>query len=492
MILPSWKTVARWLLVLPISVASSAVVFIAAQFLVVLGNGWVRGLDRAGLPIRGLLEIRTVLEIFALCAVLILPTALAVAFAGKWSWRSAAGWGVTVALAPAGAFVWNTSPAGSSALPHAFAIAAGLVLVVGSLLSLRRFRRPRAQLVANLAAFGLLLFPCLEAIAMATKDATPPQKLWTITLQKATWDDMNTGNEFEATRHLAFTKDKLVAVYESKSAPYQGSQPMSEDALVSLDLKDGSVQRENRLIRKWGFTPKLYSTQDGEIIVDDGNLIQLRGDLTETGRRFEFTQGMVDQMSPDGSTMAWETLPGVTLLDTSTLIPTTRHLNGSAPTSVNRTAILTDNIHWIRDYPKDTSFVTLIDVKGQRLLYHGECGGRPDFLTNDLVFVAGCGGVNLIDLNGRLVKHTKVAGNVRFAGVSQNGKRFAVVVNESRGDFPVVIYEHFILFDTETAQAIATVRTEHMPSYQSWSAFSADGSLFASGDATKLSLYQVP
>jgi hypothetical protein len=480
-------------LVLPISAGSLFVGFIAAQFfLMVLGTGWVRGLDRAGLPVRALLEIKTVLEIFVLCIFLIIPTALAVAFAGKRNWRSGLGWGFTVALGLTCAFVWTTSPTGSSALPHAFAIAAGLVLAVSSVFSLSRFRRPRSQLVANVIAFGLLLVPSLKAIATAAKDAPPPKKLWTITLQKTTWDAMNTGSEFGATRHMAFAKDRLVVVYESGSAPYQGKQPMSEYVLVSLDLKNGAVRNEKRSIGKWGFAPKVYSTQDGEIVVDDWNLLQLRGDLTETGKRFEITKGIVDQMSPDGSTMAWETLPGVTLLDALAMTPTAQHLDGSVLTSVSRTAILTDNIHWIRDYPKDTSFVTLIDVQGERLLFHGECGGRPAFITNDLVFVAGCGGVNLIDLQGRLMKRTEVAGNVRFAGVSQNGKRFAVVVNESRGDFPVVIYEHFILFDTETGRAIATVRTEHMPSYQSWSAFSADGSLFASGDATELSLYQVP
>lgn len=489
-----WRRVARWLLVLPVSAAALVVAYIGSQLLMLLGNELVRELDRLhlNLPIHGLLALQNVLEIFGICAMWFIPTAIAVAFAAQLRWRTALIWGVSATLALTAIYIWTTHPAGSSTVPHLVAIAGGLVLLLGSVLALRRPRRPRLHLFANVTVCGFLLIPSLVAIATAPRDLRAPKKLWSITLQKRTWDEMNTGNEFEATRHLVFAKDRLVTVYESASAPYQGKQPMSEYTLVSLDLKDGSVRNNRRFIGKWGFTPKLYATQDGNIVTANGSLIQLNADLTNTGRHFDLTRGLVDQMSPDGSTMAWETLPGVTLLDAVTLTVTSTHLTSSTPTSVSRAAILTDNIQWTRDYPHDRAFVTLIDSRGERLLFHSECGGRPAFLTNELVFVAGCGTIRMLDLKGHLMHEANVGGNVRFAGASQNGKRFAVVVDESRGDPSVVIFEHFILFDTETGRPIAMVRTEHMPAYQSWSAFSSDGALFATGDASELNLYQVP
>jgi hypothetical protein len=477
--IPVWRRVARWLLVLPIS---------AAAFV------WVRELDRTrlNLPIHRLLALQSVLNIFGICTIWLVPTALALGFATESRWRIALVSGTSAALALTGVYVWTTSPGGSGTLPHFAVIAGTLVLLLGIVLSLRRRRSIKLLLLTNAGAFGLLLAPSLVAIASAPRDLLAPTKLWTVTLQKSTWDAMNTGSQFEATRHMAFSADRLVVVYESASAPYQGKQPMAEYTLVSLDLKAGAVKNQTRFIGKWGFSPKLYATRGGDVVFDNGRLIQLKGDLRETGRHFDLNQGRVNQMSPDGSTMAWETTPGITLLDAETLTPTGTRLDASIAGSVNHNAVLNNNKSWPSTYPKDHEFVTITNAVGENLLFHGECGGAPSFLTNELIFVAGCGKVKMFDLQGSLVHQANLDGNVRFAAVSRNGKRFAVVVDESRGDFPVVLFEHFILFDMDTGQAIAMVRTTHMPAYQSWSALSADGTLFASGDASELSLYRVP
>ncbi len=377
-------------------------------------------------------------------------------------------------------------------MPHTATITCAALLLLGSVLALRKPRRWRPLWVASLCAFVLLMVPSLIAIATGPHRLRAPEKVWTVTLQKSTWDAMNTGSEFAATRHMAFAGDRLIAVYEAAMAPYQGKQPMAEYALESLDVHTGAVQDEKRFVGQWGAMPSLYSAQGDDLVLAASSLNLLRSDLKDAGPHFDLTRGRVEQMSPDGSTVAWETTPGISLIKVPTLTPTGVRLDASVATSVSRDAVLTDNISWLGAYPKESSFVTLTDAQGEHLVYHGRCGGRPEFLTGSLIFVAGCGTVRLLDLQGHLVHETAVAGNARFAGVSQNGKRFAVAVSESRGDPSVVLFEHFILFDTETGQPLAMVRTEHMPENQSWSAFSSDGTLFASGDASALSLYKVP
>jgi hypothetical protein len=490
---PDWRRIGCWLLVLPISVAGFLAAYVGSQFLMLLSNVWVRELDgtRLNVPIHRLLALQSVLIVFGVCALWFVPTAIALGFAAGLRWRTALVSGTSAALALTGVYVWVTSPGTSGMWPRFAVIAGAFVLLSGIFLSLSGRSKIALLSVANAGAFGLFLAPGLAAIASAPRVPPAPTKLWTVTLQ-STRDAMNTGSQFEATRHMVFSADRLIAVYESASAAYQGKQPMAEYPLVSLDLRDGTVENQKRFVRKWGFSPRLYATRGGGVVFNSGSLIQLKGDLTETGRRFDFNRGRVDQMSPDGSTMAWETTPGITFLDAETLAPTGTRLDASVAGSVNPNAVLNNNKSWPSVYPKDHGFVTITNATGEKLLFHGECGGAPRFLTNELIFIAGCGKVKIFDLQGSLVRQMNLDGNVRFAGVSRNGKRFAVVVDESRGDFPVVLSEHFILIDTDTSQAIAMVRTTHMPAHQSWSAFSEDGALFASGDATELSLYRVP
>jgi hypothetical protein len=63
--------------------------------------------------------------------------------------------------------------------------------------------------------------------------------------------------------------------------------------------------------------------------------------------------------------------------------------------------------------------------------------------------------------------------------VPQDGKRFAIEFSEFRGDPPMALYDHFVIYDTETAKAIATIRIVDLPEYYSWAALSFNGNLFA-------------
>jgi hypothetical protein len=290
---------------------------------------------------------------------------------------------------------------------------------------------------------------------------------------------------------MVIVGDRLIAIYDAGSAPYQGKQPMSNYRLVSLDLQTGQLQNENAFVGKWGALPQLYATSAGKIIVVDGSLREINTDLTETGRHFDAGHGRIVQMSPDGSTMAWETFPGVKRIDTSTLAILPTHIDASIAGSVSHNSILTDNIYWVKKYPTDHGFVTKIDSQGEHLIFHDKCSGGAEFLSEQRIFLAGCGKIRILDPNGRILHESALTGNPRFAGVSRNGKRFAVVVSDSQGDPSVVLYEHFFIFDTETGQPIAMIRSQSLPAQQSWSAFSADGNLFAAGAPGEITLYRL-
>lgn len=79
-----------------------------------------------------------------------------------------------------------------------------------------------------------------------------------------------------------------------------------------------------------------------------------------------------------------------------------------------------------------------------------------------------------------------------FAGVSQNGNRFAFEFGHRTGDFDKVIDEDFVIYDTKTKSPLAIVHMKSLPEYQSWSAFSPDGRFFAAGNPNALSLYSLP
>jgi hypothetical protein len=155
-------------------------------------------------------------------------------------------------------------------------------------------------------------------------------------------------------------------------------------------------------------------------------------------------------------------------------------------TSVSNKGFVTDKVRWIRDYPKDLGFITYTDAAGQHLLYHGKCGGRPQFLTDDLVLEPGCESPLIIDTRGNLVKTIPLKGAFSYAGVSQNAKRFALQLTGSGQ------HERFVIFSVESGESIAELKPEQDGEEQSWTAFSPDGSMFVVGSPLKLTLYRLP
>lgn len=274
---------------------------------------------------------------------------------------------------------------------------------------------------------------------------------------------------------------------ENRPAPEEVYQ------LVSLDVATGEV-KDHREVVAFASLP-IFATNDQRVVVAGPSLLRLTPDLKDVGsfdyKEHGYKYGNVENISPDGTTLGSPTSPGFDLLDSQNFKLTHLTSDPAVDTSVNNAGFVTDNVHWIGDYPKDIGFVTYVDGSGQHLIYHGKCGGRPQFLTNDVVLEPGCKKPMLIDTKGNFLRSVDVNGAFSFAGVSQNGKRFALQVASFPGMHSVK-KEQFVIYSVETGERIAEITPEETADEQSWTAFSPDGSEFVVGSALRLTLFRLP
>jgi hypothetical protein len=258
--------------------------------------------------------------------------------------------------------------------------------------------------------------------------------------------------------------------------------------LLSLDAKTGET-KDVREIPAFG-SLAVFATNDAHVIVSGHSVLRLTSDLKDdvsfdyqaTGHKF----GRVQNASPDGSTLGNATSPGFELVGSQTLKATELTIDPAVDTSVSSKGFVTDNVHWIGDDSKDTGFITYTDATGQHLLYHGKCGGRPQFLTDDLVLEPGCKNPLILDIRGNLVRTLSVRGAFSYAGVSQNGKRLALQLTHSAKE------ERFAIYSVKTGEPVSELIAGQPGEEQSWTAFSPDGSMFVVGSPLKLTLYQLP
>lgn len=306
--------------------------------------------------------------------------------------------------------------------------------------------------------------------------------------------DSQTQSTFLATRNVVFAGDRIILASRVGERRVEGAQK-SETVyqLLSLDARTGEV-KDSREFVDFGVRA-IFATNDAHVVVSGTSGLRLTPDLKDDGS-FDYhatghKHGRVQNVSPDGSKLGNATSPGFEMVDARTLKATELTANGSVDTSVNNKGFVTDNVHWIADYPKDLSFVTYTDAAGGHLLYHGKCGGRPQFLSDDLVLEPGCKSPMIVNTHGDLVKTLSLKGEFSYAGVSQNGKRFALQIASFSATHSVK-QERFAVYSIETWEPVAEVTPDELAEEQSWTAFSPDGSLFVVGSPLKLTLFRLP
>jgi hypothetical protein len=301
--------------------------------------------------------------------------------------------------------------------------------------------------------------------------------------------DSQTSSIFTATRGVVFAGDQIVVISKVGMRQVPGRNiPAHVYKLLSLDVKTGQV-KETREITAFRDVP-IFATNDAHVIVAGYTVLRLTPDLKDAGG-FDYdadghSSGSIESISPDCSTLGNATSPGYELIDVQTLKGVELTKKPAYATSVSSRGFVTDNVHWTGQYANDLGFVTYTDAAGDHLLYHGSCGGRPQFLTNDLVLEPGCKSPLIIDTHGNVVKILSVSGGFSYAGVSQNGERFALQLTASGA------HEKFAIFSLKTGERVAEVKPDRDGEAQSWTAFSPDGSMFVVGSPLKLTLYRLP
>jgi hypothetical protein len=304
--------------------------------------------------------------------------------------------------------------------------------------------------------------------------------------------DSQTRSTFSATRSVVFAGDRIILAAQTGTRRIEGAQlPAEVYRVISLDAKSGNT-KDSREFLAFG-SLILFATNDGHVIVSGRRIERLTPDL-KTDAVLEFSEhGGAENVSPDGSVLGEETRPGFALVNTQTLKAMTLTTEPEVATSISSKGFVTDNIHWTRDYPKDLSFITLFDGSGEHLVFHGKCAGRPQFLNDELILNVGCREGQILDIKGNVVRNFPWRGSVAFAGVSQNGKRFALQYSKSgSGDSDAVKQECFVVYSLGSGDPITEVVPDVLPEAQSWTAFSPDGTLFVVGSPLKLTLYRLP
>jgi hypothetical protein len=306
--------------------------------------------------------------------------------------------------------------------------------------------------------------------------------------------DTQTSSTFAATRSVAFAGDRIVLASKIGTRNAEGAKvPEQVYQLLSLDLQTGEV-KDTQEISAFG-SLQVFATNDAHVIISGRTVMRFTPDLKEVGS-FDYharghEHGNVENISPDGSTLGNATSPGLELVDARTLTPTTLTDRPIVFTSISSKAAVSDSPWWIEDYPKDKSFVTLTDDKGQHLIFHGDCGGRPQFLSDARVLTASCKIARILDTQGNILKTITLHDPISFAGVSQDGKRFALQV-ASFSDTHSVKHERFVVYSVDTGEPVAEVTPDELAEQQSWTAFSPDGSMIVIGSPLKLTLYRLP
>lgn len=488
-----WLSIDRWILVPAVFLLGLLIAIYLLFVFSILSEqaliGWSQGLLLPPGPVLGLLDFAF---FFLTVATWAAATAFAIGFALRANKVNCLLLGLACSLLLVAAYVWVIHLSGLPRLSHIASALAAATLLIAVAASFRLSHPRRIRLAGNAVALVTLALPTLVAFAAFPKLPPKAPRLWSVVLQKGTWQAMNTGSQFASTRQVVISGDRVVAIFDSGFPSYVGKEPTSGYRLASIDLKSGQIRNSLEFSGRWGSMPYLYATDDGHIVLEQGSLKSLNPDLSDAGPLLNVDHGRIVGMSPDGTTLAWATQPGTVLLDSHTLRPTGKPLSESSPAAVGAAAVLTTNTSWSHDFPDDKETIALATEQGLRLVFHGNCLGPPHFISDENILLAGCGRIRVINSEGKLLRESVFGGYASFAGSSQDGGRFALQFSDERGDPSMLLYEYFVIYDAATLRPIATIPISDLPERQSWSAFSRDGLYFVAGNPNNLSLHQLP
>ena len=428
-----WRAVGRWLVVPPAFVLGLVFGYIFLNFSFLFERAcitWTRSLT---LSPGSLIEVLDLARFVLALAIWGTAIAWTVGFALRTKQAPRFQWGLTLALLLGAAYLWTKHSPGSATFRHVAAGSGVAILVGGVISSFRANHSLRTHFLANALTLTVLMLPGVVLIASTPNLPPTARRLWSTVLDKNTWQGMNTGSSYNATRQVAFARGRIIAVFDAGLPTYDGKQPVSKYRLLSLDARTGQIKDSREMVGPWGTMPYLFATDDGLVVLDDRKTLKaLNPDLTEAEPHFTQDRGRVGRIPPGGSMLVCETDPGTT---------------------------------WL--------------------------GSSEVYVNNETVMVLSCGGMRMFS-HGTILKEAPIpAGRSSLAGFSQNGQRFALQFSDEKGDPSILLYEYFIIFDVATLTPLTTVRISDMPERQSWSAFSPDGRYFVAGNPDNLSLYQV-
>jgi hypothetical protein len=275
----NWRTVSKWLLVLPAFALSTFAAVIGIEFSILF--------DRPALALASSLHINIapslilrpldLLIFFAIILIWILPPVFAVGFALRTGWISCWQWGFTISFLLLAAFDWYR-PNATITLRWVIVCASALLILEG-LASARRVFSNKTLFAAQGGLLAVLLLPYFSSLLFAQKLPPEPRKVWSAVLQKETWQAMNTGSEYAATRQMVFAGDRLVVVFDSKMPFYEGKQPMSTYRVLSLDQATGTVRNQMEFTGRWGAMPYIFATNDDQLTMQNGPVQRLKPNL---------------------------------------------------------------------------------------------------------------------------------------------------------------------------------------------------------------------
>jgi hypothetical protein len=318
------------------------------------------------------------------------------------------------------------------------------------------------------------------------------QTVWSVQLDASDALPVQEDTVFASQHSAVIVGDRAVAIYPSQPETSRGGHPVIGFRMVSLDLASGKVKGEKQV--EGQSMPNLFATDDGHIDFGRLALIRMNPDLSETGDKFKQSKGRIAGSSPDGSALAYWSEQGTEIVSADTFSVSGGLIRGPEPAAVSKSTLLFDDMRWAGEFPQDISFVTLLDRGVPHLLYHGRCGGHPEFLSDNRFIFISCGKATVMDTAGRVLKEFPLVGGYGwFAGVSRNGSRFALGTSEyPAGDPSFAAGALITVFDAASYGPLATVPTEPGSGKRPWTAFAQDGHLFLSGDPGRLTLYRIP